>query len=406
METCRICGTQALDEILELGRHPVSSHLKTTPDAMAKLHDLTLGICVACGIMQLMRPIHFRDLVPPFDWIGYREPEDHLDEVVDRIMNLPLGSMNARTIGLTVKDRTTLDRLSRRGLSDLHIIGPQADLLTDFPNAGVETVQALLTPDAAQRIGDRYGPAHLLIARHIAEHAADAQNFMAAVSTMLSPGGYAVIEVPDSTASLERMDYSMIWEEHVSYFTRDTLRQVAAVHGLVCDRIDWYSYPFEDVIVAYIRKPVAGSTAPAASSTSDRPTDAVQRAWNYAAGFPGWTARYRQACDALTSDGRRLAVYGAGHLTCAFLNFHRLTDYVEFVVDDAPQKQGLYLPAPAIPIVARERLSVEQISTCLLGVPPQVENKVIAAAATFGAAGGQFVSIFADSSRSIRRLTG
>jgi hypothetical protein len=108
--------------------------------------------------------------------------------------------------------------------------------------------------------------------------------------------------------------------------------------------------------------------------------------------------------DRLTRDGRKLAAYGAGHLTCAFLNFHEVADYFAFVVDDTPQKQGLHLPGSLTPIVPRDRLNTEEISACLFGLAPQIEDKVISNNTKFREGGGLFLSMFADSGRSIRTL--
>ena len=37
-----------------------------------------------------------------------------------------------------------------------------------------------------------------------------------------------VLEVPDCTANLQRQDYTMLWEEHATYFTSETLLQIVA----------------------------------------------------------------------------------------------------------------------------------------------------------------------------------
>ena len=87
--------------------------------------------------------------------------------------------------------------------------------------------------------------------------------------------------------------------------------------------------------------------------------------------------------ERLTRDGRKLALYGAGHLSAAFVNFHELGEYFAFVVDDTPQKQGLYLPGCGLPIVAQDRLNSNQIAACLMGFAPQIEDKVIANNAGF-----------------------
>jgi hypothetical protein len=106
----------------------------------------------------------------------------------------------------------------------------------------------------------------------------------------------------------------------------------------------------------------------------------------------------------MTADGRKLAAYGAGHLTCAFLHFHGVAQHFEFVVDDTPQKQNLFLPKSGLPIVPRDRLTADRIAACLFGLSPQSEDHVISKNKAYLESGGKFYSIFADSKRSIRAL--
>ena len=97
-------------------------------------------------------------------------------------------------------------------------------------------------------------------------------------------------------------------------------------------------------------------------------------------------------------------MYGAGHLTCAFVYFHDLAEEISFVVDDTPQKQGRFLPKCGVPIRPKEALDGAQTPLCLLGLSPEIEDKVIANNGRFVAAGGKFGSIFAASDRSMRKL--
>jgi hypothetical protein len=401
---CRICEARAVETILQLGQQPVSSHFTTTPGAPVATRDLALGVCTGCGVVQLLDPFPFDLLVPRFDWITPREPEDHLDAVSERIINLPSVTRNACVLGLSIKDRTTLARLSQHGFTNTRLLDPGMDLGADHPHANIESVQALLTPATANHIVATYGHSDVLIARHVLEHAEETRRFMFALNTLLSPGGHLVIEVPDCTANLRRMDYTMIWEEHVTYFTADTLPQVLAPLGLECLAVEVHAYPFEDVLVMYVRKPASAQAAPANTDALHDVMRSVELSRRYAAGFVGWTERYRSLFDALTTDGRKIAAYGAGHLTCAFLNFHRLAEYFAFVVDDVPQKQGLFLPGNGCRIVAHERLCVGTAGICLFGLAPQIEDRAIANASPYCSAGGEFFSMFANSPRSIRQL--
>ena len=84
----------------------------------------------------------------------------------------------------------------------------------------------------------------------------------------------------------------------------------------------------------YARKTGGGVSPVVPREAVDRNIELVRE---YGASFGRWSARYREVLDRLTRDGRKLAAYGAGHLTCAFLNFHDVAEYFAFVVEKSAQ---------------------------------------------------------------------
>jgi hypothetical protein len=402
VKPCLICRSGRVETLLDLGPQTVSSHFQATRATRAAEHDLAFGLCGACGVTQLVQPFPYRALVRPFDWITYREPETHLDAVVEKICRIPGIDARSAVAGITFKDKTTLDRFRARGFDRVWSLDPREDVGATDANADIESIQALLTPERAAEILRKRGPVDLLIVRHITEHTEAPRRFMQALAVLLAPGGVMVIEVPDCSANLARQDYGMIWEEHTLYLTPDTAPRLLEAAGCVSLGLDVHPFAFEDVIVLYARKSdVEAAHEQAGRDLVDRSADLARQ---YAASFGNWTERYRAVFDRLTEDGRRLAAYGAGHLTCAFLNFHDVAGYFVFVVDDTPQKQGLFLPKSRLPIVPRTQLSAKTVSACLFGLAPEIEGKVIANNRDYVSEGGAFYSMFVDSPRTIRAL--
>src|SRR5262245_9670712 len=169
--TCQVCRTPTVDPALDVGAHPVSSHFLTSRSAPEKAHPMVLGQCSSCGTIQLIEPVPHHALVPPYDWLAAREPEEHLDETVDRIMALPGVTTSSVVAGLTSKDDTTLDRFRGQGFTNVWRVELEADLGITNPCANIETVQKLATPQSMARIAARRGLADVLIVRHIIEHA-------------------------------------------------------------------------------------------------------------------------------------------------------------------------------------------------------------------------------------------
>jgi hypothetical protein len=387
---------------LDVGAHPVSSFYLPRQDAPEATHPLTLAQCEACGTIQLTEPVPHAALVPPYDWLFAREPEDHLDEVVDQLCALPGITTGSVIAGLTSKDDTTLDRFRRRGFGSVWRVSVADDLGVANPNANYETVASLTAPALMEKVAARHGgPADLLIVRHIIEHTEDLAAFVGGLAALVKQGGYVMIEAPDCGTSLARHDYAMVWEEHSLYFTAATFRPILEWGGFAPVHEAHYPLPFENCMVRVGRKTEAPRTP--------RPDPAgmaeIGLLARYAAGFGPTTAALRQALAAERARAP-IALFGAGHLACAFVNFHGLADLIDFVADDTPQKQGLFLPGARLPIIPSEEMARRGVGLCLLALSIGNEDRVIARNAAFTAAGGRFMSVFAASPRSVRALIG
>lgn len=402
MTACQVCRSARIVPGLDIGSHPVSSFFLPAADAPETAHRLVLAQCADCGTIQLGRPVPQAALKAPYDWLFAREPEEHLDGLVDRLCALPGLDRAGAIAGLTVKDDTTLERFRRRGFDRTWRVSLAGDLGVADPCANVETVQALTEPGRMARIAEAHGgAAELLVVRHVIEHAENLQAFVEGLAALVRPGGYVMIEAPDCTTSLRLNDYAMVWEEHSLYLTPATLRPILEWGGFERVFEALYPLPFENCMVLVARR-----TGTPRTPRPD-PEGATQAGLlaRYAAAFPEVTAELRSKLKSARARGP-LALFGAGHLACAFVNFHGLADLFEFVADDTPQKQGLFLPGARLPILPSEELVRRRVSLCLLALSIGNEDRVIARNADFIEAGGQFRSILAASPRSIRLRTG
>ena len=332
-----------------------------------------------------------------FAWLSYHEPEAHLDALVERLTLLPGVGPETVIGGLTYKDDSTLARLQRLGLPRTWRLDPAEDLGLDDPAVGLETLQSALREDRTRPIAACRGQVGVLIVRHLLEHAHDPRAFLRGLAPLVRPGGYVVCELPDCRKFLDACDYSFVWEEHVAYFSPATLRALFESNGCEVLEILTYSYPLEDSLVVVARVGSAAVRAVTAGLEAE-----LARGRRFAARFSAVRERYRAHLAALRSAGKRVAIFGAGHLAAVFLNLFDLADYLECVVDDDPDKQGLLMPGSRLPIHGAQALADRRIDLCLLSLSPESEKKVLAANRAFLDRGGEFRSIFASSPRALQ----
>jgi hypothetical protein len=397
---CQVCRSSVLQPGLDVGAHPVSSHFAKSAGAKEAAFPMALGQCANCGAIGLLAPVPHSALVPPYDWLFAREPEDHLDRVAGQLAALPGITSNSVIAGLTSKDDTTLDRFRKLGFDRVWRVDLARDLGIANPCANIETVQKLTTPATMQDVAASHGAADILLVRHIIEHAEDLGTFVEGCAALVKPGGYIVVELPDCTTSLRLADYAMIWEEHALYFVPETFAGVLAYGGFETVRTDIYPLPFENCIVEIARK--TGKPHTPLPTAAGRAT--LGQLENYATRWQPAAADLRSKLTGWRKTRGPLALFGAGHLACAFVNYHGLADLIEFVADDTPQKQGLYLPGSRLPIVPSQRLLDDGVTLALLALSIGNEDRVIERNAAFIDKGGQFASIFAASPRSLRAM--
>ncbi|MBI3317672.1 MAG: methyltransferase domain-containing protein [Candidatus Omnitrophica bacterium] len=367
MTPCHLCARESVSELLDFGMQPICSRYLADPGEEEFRHPMRLLQCDSCGMVQMGNPVPAGELKPRFDWITYVEPEGHLDRLADTLSGLPGVTKESAFCGLSFKDDSLLQRMRERGFSK--------------------------TWRVDERSRRAQGRPDVVVARHIFEHAHEPRRFMRDLRELVGPSGTLVVEVPDCSRALEQADYTTLWEEHILYFTPGTFQWSFSFCGFSLDRFEQFPYPLEDSLV--------GIGRPTGQKAASSPSESVLADERHRAGiFAGGLSRQREKFKGVISGHRRkqekVALMGAGHLACTFINLLDLKEEIDFVVDGDPHKKGLWMPGSRLPIYDSEALLENKVGLCLLGVNPANQGKVAQRHRSFLERGGRFLSIFPD----------
>ena len=396
MKTCQLCGQRAVKTLIDFGSQPICNRFpKMVVDPEATF-PMLLEQCQKCGLVQTTEPVPATDLRPRVDWITYNEPEGHLDTVADKLARLPDLTKSATFAGISFKDDSLLRRMRKRGFSSTWRLDPLADLGITERGTGVETLQDRLTPESARRIAAQRGRVDVLLVRHILEHAHQPLRFAEALKELMKPGGYVVIEIPDAEKALTLCDYSMLWEEHVLYFTPATYRQCFAQCGFALTSYDCFPYTLENCLLGVARIDPNPIKEPVLADAE------LPRAEKFATALGRRRQEYTQFFTQQRKARGPVALFGAGHLAATFINLLGLKKHIDFIADDNPHKQGLFMPGSKLPIIGSAAMVNRDVRLCLLTVAVESEEKVIQKNGAFVRAGGVFASIFPASKHALK----
>jgi len=398
IKECIGCGADTVKKLIDLGSQPPSNLYLLETRESYDTHPIEFCICISCGLAQLSNPMPPDEVRSRFDWISYNEPEGHLDNLVEILATKIDLSKKTHIVGVTYKDDSTLDRFYRKGIVDTYRLNQTDDLQITEPLASLETIQHALSPDAAATLATKFGQADILLIRHILEHAHEPLRLLEACRNLCKPGGLLVIEVPDCRKMLDGHDHCFLWEEHISYFTPETLRGFFEGTGFSDVDIRVYPYPMEDSLVAIVRNVCTSPKQWEINTVKE-----LARLERFAGTFSSRGMSIKQHLHELRSQGKRIALFGAGHLAAKFINFYGLAEYLIGVIDDNPNKLGRYMPGSKLPIIGSDCLEKGEVDLCLLTLNPESEQKVLKAKAKYFTRGGKFRSIFSASANSINQ---
>ncbi len=387
---CRVCKADALVERVDFGPQPVCNHYLASAASEEHLFPRVLYQCTECGLTQLGPSPGMAELRSPYDWIRYGEPEGHLDDLLEKTIRLTQPGPDSVIYGLSYKDASLLDRFRKHGFNRTVLLDIKGDLGEASTCAGVETIQELFDEKRALFLAQKYGSAHLVIVRHVMEHVQDLHRFGRAIRTLLAPGGFLLVEQPDFTLPLALPDYTTVWEERTAFYTPTTLRRSLMLLGFEEPEIFIYPYPLEHALVGITRSAKAGANT---AANPESLAVELQNGARHAGLYAGTKKQIRAHLYTFREQGRNVALFGAGHMACNFINLHGLQDLVSFVVDDHPKKCGLFMPGSHLPIVGSYRLLEEKAGLCLLTVRPEIEQAVMNSNPQFIKNGGRFASI-------------
>jgi hypothetical protein len=391
-KVCRVCGRLELSHILDLGNHPISNRFLHPINIEEKLYPLQLGFCESCATVQLKNPIPYSWIIPPYNWIKYNEPEAHLDKLVKIITDLPGVTPDAKILGISYKDDSTLTRLNKLGFEDNYRLNLKDDLgIKQTKRAGVESIQHRLTADFAKSITASKGRYNILIARHILEHAHQPVIFMQALLELVDENGYLVFEVPDEQRAFNLKDVMIAWEEHIIYFTSKTFTKFFTYFDLRIIKQLSYKYPLENSLIMILQK---NRNKQIPRLTDKEIKVERQRFEQFGKSVSVNKAYYYELLKKYRRRNKKIAVFGANHLTIKFINIYELSDYIEFIVDDNINKQSCLMPGNKLKILPSTALLEKKINLCLIGINPSAEQNVIKNNIAFLQKGGRFYSIF------------
>lgn len=363
-KVCRFCSSPLTHSVVDLGTSPVANDY-LRPEALAQpepFYPLHALVCDQCWLVQLSEcqtPERiFNDHYAYFS--SYSDSFlQHAREYAKMAVQRFQLSAQSQVIEIASNDGYLLQYFGQMGIPVLGI-DPAANVADAAAKKGVPTLVQFFDETSARELVSRGTQADLLIGNNVLAHVPKLNSFVAGLKLALKPHGVLTMEFPHLLATMQHNQFDTIYHEHFSYFSLLTAEKVFAAHGLDLFDVEEISTHGGSLRIYACHPGARPRSARVDALLAQERAAGLTRVETYAA----FTARVQETKRKLlrflieAKEAHRTVVgYGAPAKANTLLNFcGARTDFIDYVVDRSPHKQGLFLPGTRIPICKPERI--------------------------------------------------
>ena len=399
--TCAFCGGRQLAEVIDFGEVALAGGFITHDQIVTeKKYPLVIVFCEDCYAVQV------RDHVDPevlfatdfYFSSAIKTLRDHFaiyaTEIIERFLPEP---SSASVLEFGSNDGVLLTPLADQGVGKVIGVDPAKNIITSISNDKLTLVNDFFNEATAKSIVEKYGKVDVVMANNVFAHITDINGTTEAVHQVLKDDGVFVFEVHYLGKIIQEMQYDFIYHEHIYYYSLIALENHLSRHDMVIFDIKPVS-----IHGGSIRYYAAKKGSKYARNVSDdvaalRAEEyklGYDKAETYAAFAAHVTAKKNdlmQLLGDLKRDGKRIVGYGASGRANTIMQYCGITsEDIEYVIDDAPAKQGLYTPGSHLEIKNNTMLAQDKPDYVLLFAWAFYEE-IVKKSEQYMAAGGRMI---------------
>jgi SAM-dependent methyltransferase len=399
-DNCRLCHSKRLELVVPIAATPIADAYvpKEKLDEVQELYPLDMYQCLDCGHVQLLDVVDPEVIFKHYSYFSGRTAAivkhfDGYSDAVIRKTNLQPGSL---VVDVGSNDGCLLRHFQNKGMKVLGI-DPAENIAKAANESGVETVCDFFNFHVAKRLSKERGRAKVLTANNVFAHIDDLGGIADAVRTFIDDDGVFVFEVSYLLDVIDHMLLGTIFHEHLCYHSVRPLDAFLRLHGM--ELIDIERNNIQGGSIVCMAQPLNGPRKANATVAELKALEDERRVHDPATlrAFSGRLEDKKNETATLLkrlhAEGKTIAGFGAARGGTLLIYHFGLNHLLSFIVDDSPDKQGMFSPGDHIPVYPVKAL-YEKKPECAFILAWVHSKPIVQNHQKYLEQGGQFITCF------------
>lgn len=385
MSKCRFCTSELKHSFVDLGMSPLANSYIAPDNAekMEPFYPLHAFICDKCFLVQLKEFETPENIFSDYAYFSSYSKSwlKHASMYAETMIERFGFDSNSQIVEVASNDGYLLQYFKEKNIPVLGI-EPAVNVAKVAVDAGIPTITEFFGVQTAKSLVANGTRADLLLGNNVLAHVPDLNDFVEGLKILLNSAGVITLEFPHLLRLIEQKQFDTIYHEHFSYFTCLTIQNVFSAHGLVLFDVEELGTHGGSLRV-YARH-ASDDTKPVSDNVSrliGREVDNGFTDMNFYNSFEEKVKSTKQNILEFLIRAKRenkcIVGYGAAAKGNTLLNYCGVrTDFIDYVVDRSPHKQGTYLPGTHIPVHSPDKIDVTKPDYLLI-LPWNIKHEVM-----------------------------
>lgn len=358
---CAFCRSPVLTEVIDFGNVAIAgAFLEKKEISKEKKYPLNIVFCENCYAVQVRDHIDPKVLFATDFYFSSaiktlrNHFADYASEVVGRFLPKP---KSAVVVEFGSNDGVLLEPLAAQGVGTVIGVDPAKNIVDSIKDDHLVLINDFFNVPVANSIISEYGKADLVMANNVFAHITDINGTTEAVRNVLNDDGVFIFEVHYLGNIIQGMQYDFIYHEHIYYYSLIALENHLARHGMVIFDIKPISIHGGSIRFYAAKKgsryakDISSQVDALRNKELELGYDKQETYKEFASQVAAKKKKLMTLLNTLQEKGRTVAGYGASGRANTIMQYCGITNkHLDFIIDDAPAKQGLYTPGSHLQI--------------------------------------------------------
>ena len=362
---CRFCNEPITNIFVDLGISPLSNAFlkKEMLDNVEKKFPLCVYVCNNCFLVQLPEFEKPENIFKNYAYFSSYSSIwlEHAENYVDMMIKKFDFNEKSVVIEIASNDGYLLQFFKEKNIPILGI-EPAVNVAKVAKEKGIPTITKFFGVNTANELKKEDKLSDLIIGNNVLAHVPNLNDFVEGLKILLKSTGIITLEFPHILQLIEKNQFDTIYHEHFSYLSLNTIKRIFEFHNIII--FDVEEIPTHGGSLRIYAKHKINKNFEIKNSVNDL----LEKEKDFGLLNLSFYLEFSRKVELVKKElieffnntkqnGKKIVCYGAAAKGNTLLNFCKINkDCIDYVVDNNPHKQGLYLPGSHIPIKNPEEI--------------------------------------------------